>query len=179
MDVRILASSDPDDDSFIIEEGIYGDNYATISSDRTTISGLEANFSNKDQRFGYRFFIYNASEYDAYLKSVDFLNYLGVDTNKVCTAMEGTNQAMVDAACEDIHFGLNIEGELVIDKSRNNFTTVKISKGDYIWVDIGIGYAGEELNEFYGLEGGNSLLPNGDFKVNFGDIKMNFSSLEG
>ena len=190
LDIRFLASDNVNDTSTTINgvgfnvssgevENILA-SPAMISSDGTTISGLSATFNNKDQVVQYFFCIYNNSQYDAYLKAVDFLDYTGATTNKVCTALEGTTQSLVDDACEDIHIGVDVVGETtVMDTSASGFTSVKIPKGEIIYVDLTIAYAGDVSNEEAFETNGSALLPNGDFKINFGDIKFSFSSLEG
>ena len=188
LDIKFLASEDVNDTSTTVDGMVVaadgGDttnmsaNVATISSDGTTISGLGVTFSDKDQAVYYDFYIYNNSEYDAYLKAIDFLNYEGTETNKVCTALEGTTQSLVDDACEDIHIGLGVGATNVIDTSQSGFTSVKIPSGEIVSAVITIIYAGDLLNEELGTSG-SALLPNGDFKINIGDIKFSYSSLEG
>ena len=173
LDVKFLASSDKEDTTTSIT-GTLNDataaSTATIENDGLTISNLGATFSDKGQSVEYDFYIYNNSEYDAYLKAVEFLNYTGVETNKVCTALTGTTQSLVDSACSDISLTINIAGEDVLNTKTSNFMSPKITKGETIPVKITIDYNGDE---------NSSLLPNGDFKINFGGIKLNYSSLEG
>ena len=189
LDIKFLASEDPEDMSITIEgildalgdntESAVAANPATISSDRATISGIGATFNNKDEAVGYDFYIYNNSEYDAYLKGVDFLNYTGAETNKVCTALTGTTQSLVDDACQDIHIVVTVGETTAIDTSASGFTSTKIPKGEVIPVYLTIVYAGDVINEEAFETNGSALLPNGDFKINFGDIKFSYSSLEG
>ena len=55
-----------------------------------------------------------------------------------------------------------------------------IPSGEIVPINIGIVYVDESFSFLLGKpDGGTSILPNGDFKVNFGDVKFNFSSLEG
>ena len=181
LDVQILASDNVDDPSTTVDGIGYSMsiggldetiivNSATISSDRTIISGLGGTFSNKYQSIMYMFQVYNNSEYDAYLKSVDFLDYIGADTNKVCTALEGTTQSLVDAACEDVHVLVAIGDVEVMDTSESGFSSVKVAKGETEDLMLFIVYGSEEMDD-------STVLPNGNFKINFGGIKLNFSSL--
>lgn len=183
LDVRILASNNPNDTSTIINgEAVVGENIivnpATITSNGTAISGVGFTFSDNGQGVMYEFYVHNNSEYDAYLKSVEFLNYMGHETNKVCTALEGTTQSMVNDACDAIVIGLAADfdgdngisdGEALYD-TIGNISQVKIPKDGIILGTLLIAYIGDSTS---------AILPNGDFKVNFGDIKLNFSSLEG
>ena len=181
LDVRFLASADPEDTSTIINAETSSGTTAspaTILGDGKTIGGVWFTFNNNAQSVKYDFYIYNNSEYDAYLKSVEFLNYAGADQNKVCTALEGTNQDMVDEACDSIVaiIGADFNGdnelfenEIIYD-SMSNISSIKIPKGGITLATLAILYVGDSTS---------AILPNGDFKINFGDIKLNFSSLEG
>ena len=181
LDIKFLASADPNDTNTIIN-GKAGDagiivNPATINGDGTTISGIGFTFDNDKHMVNYDFYIYNNGEYDAYLKSVDFLNYTGAETNKICTALKGTNQSLVDDACEFILIGVgadfngdstvSLTSEILFNETIIDDTSIKIPKGEILLGQIAILYVGD-----------NVILPNGDFKINFGDIKFNFSSLE-
>lgn len=173
LDVKILASSNTGDTSKTVAGTLKGATSAldaTISSDGLTISNLGATFNNKNQSVEYNFYIYNNSEYDAYLKKVEFLNYSGKEVNKVCTAVNGTTQSLVDAACNDISLSINVGGETVIDTKDANFTVPKITKGQTTAAKIIISYNGGD---------NSAALPDGDFKINFGGIKLSYSSLVG
>lgn len=140
-------------------------NDATIAGDASSISGLTATFTDKGQSVDYDFYIYNASEYDAYLRKVTFENYTGQNKNKVCTAIGATNVELVANACDDITLSISVGGENVTSTLEDGFSTPEIEHGKTIPVKITISYAGD------------SLLPNGDFKINFGAIKLSYSSL--
>lgn len=173
LDVKFLASDDTEDTTIEIPFNLNdatAAGAATIGNDGLTINGLGATFSNKGQSVEYDFYIYNNSEYDAYLKKVEFLNYTGKQVNKACTALTGTTQGLVDAACEDISLTIAIAGEDVVDTQTSDFTSPMIGKGKTVPVKITINYDGGE---------NSALLPNGDFKINFGGIKLNYSSLVG
>lgn len=180
LDMKFLASEDPNDTNTSINavssSEVISANLATISTDGTTISGMGVTFSDKDQTVDYGFYIYNNSEYDAYLNAVDFLNYTGADANKVCTALTGTTQSLVDDSCNDItvvvSFDTDGDGgfDSVVDTGTSGFTSIKVSKGAIVPALISIKYDGSSTS---------SILPDGDFKINFGEIKFSFSSLEG
>ena len=173
LDVKILASSNAGDTSKTVAGTLNGATSAldaTISTDGLTISNLDATFNDKNQSVEYDFYIYNNSEYDSYLKKVEFLNYSGNSINKVCTAVSGTTQSLVDAACEDISLTIDIGGETVLDTKDANFTVPKITKGQTSAAKIVISYNGGD---------DSAVVPNGDFKINFGGIKLSYSSLVG
>ena len=138
-----------------------------ISDDYLSISGGSLNLNNVNQGVMFSVGIYNHSEYPAYLNSVDFLDYLNTDSFKVCTAVGGTDQDLVDQACEGISVNFLINN---LEFNDSNFNDVDLS-------NIVIP-SGEGLNFFisiaYELD---AVIPNGDFKFNFGGIKFNFSSV--
>ena len=172
LDVKFTVTNDKEDTSTTITPTLndaVAANPATISNG-TTISGLNATFSDKGQSVEYNFFVYNNSEYDAYLKNVDFLNYTDSNQNKVCTAVSGTSATMVATACNDIVLSIDIAGSTAIITSASSFTTPKIVAGQIVPVKVTIEYKNDETT---------SQLPNGDFKIKFGGIKLNYSSLQG
>lgn len=141
-------------------------NAATIAADASTINNLGVVFTDKNQTVTYDFFIYNASDYDAYLRKVEMLNYASESTNKVCTPIGTTDADLVANACEDISLSIEIGDNVVMETKEDTFTAPEIgSKAQPIPVRVTIAYAGD------------SLLPNGDFKINFGSIKLTYSSL--
>ena len=173
LDVRILASNDVEDTNKTVAATLNDATSAldaTISADGLTISNLGATFSDKNQSVEYDFYIYNNSEYDSYLKKVEFLNYTGKEINKVCTAVNGTTQSLVDESCEDISLTITVAGETIVDTKDANFSVPKIDKGETVAAKITIAYDGGE---------GTAILPDGDFKIEFGGIKLSYSSLEG
>jgi len=77
---------------------------------------------------------------------------------------------MVNSACEDIVLSIDIAGSTAISTNATSFTTPKIEAGEVTPVKVTIEYKDDETT---------SQLPNGDFKINFGGIKLGYSSLEG
>ena len=145
----------------------------TISDDYTTISGGSVTFTGVSQSVIYQIVGINNSEYDAYLKDVEFLDYGETGEFKVCTALPGTSQDLVDEACEGIYILLSSgegEGSILFDS-----TTVDEIDFSSIFIPSGIEFVCN-LTIYYNV---NSVVPNGDFKINFGGIKFDFSSLEG
>ena len=65
----------------------------------TSLSDIHVTLTEPGQVVFYQFYIYNAGEYDAYIDSVNF-------GEKVCTAGDGTSDALVQAACDDIFLTL-------------------------------------------------------------------------
>lgn len=171
LDVKILASNTTTDTTKTVVGELDGATSAldaTISDDGLTISGLGATFDGKGQSVEYDFYIYNNSEYDAYLKKVEFLNYTGEQKNKVCTAVNGTTQTLVDASCNDISLTIEVGGEEVINTQDSNFSSPGITKGTTVAAKIIITYNDGT---------GTAKLPDGDFKINFGGIRLSYSSL--
>ena len=142
-----------------------------ISEDNSTISGGSVTLNNPGQSVKYRFGIHNNSEYVAYIKSIDFLGYGGTNEFKVCTALSGTEQTLVDEACDDININFSMADGFV----KFDDVTVK----DWTWNNVGLSrktITNVEMSITYNAD---AVVPNGDFKINFGDIKFSFSSISG
>ena len=143
----------------------------TISEDRTSISVGSVNFNSSGLLVEYLIVLFNHSEYDAYFKKIEFLNYGETGEFKVCTALPGTSQDLVDQACDNIHVYLSLaNGNVTIDSSnvdKYDFDVIKeyIDNGEFLPILLSIVYDED------------AVVPNGDFKINFGGIKFKFSSL--
>lgn len=131
-----------------------------------TVNNLTAKFTNKGQSATYKFFIYNGSDYTAYLKSATMKD---VETGKKikCTAGTGTNATMVETACGDISLSVKVGDELTeIFKTPTTFATHSIEKKTGVPVEVTISYAGE------------TTVPDGDFTVEFGELTLSYSSAQ-
>lgn len=147
---------------------------ATIVNTGTnpTISGLHADFTDKNQTVTYSFFVHNASDYVAYLRSVTFANATDSDSYKKCTAGTDTTESTVNsasgAACDDVSLKISVGGD------EYNTTNAAIS-GKSINVD---GYTPVIVTISYATETTTHPLPDGDFSVAFGDITLGYSSID-
>ena len=129
-----------------------------------TISNLNATFTKPGQSVTYEFYAYNDGELDAFLKSIIYSNVTGESSNKVCTAAVGTTDSLVQSACTGISVKVGNESSTIGSvASISNHSLVK-KTGEKIIVII-------EFAE-------NAQVTDGDFSVSFGDIALNYSSVD-
>lgn len=150
----------------VSHETIVTANDATISNTGDpTITGLKANFTAPGQSVTYSFYAHNAGEYPAYLKSVVYENVTDETSAKVCTAAEGTDPAKVKEACKAISVTVTV-GSAQFTGSQASITSHSLAIDAYEPVVVKIEYAtaGERAD--------------GDFSVAFGDIALNYSSID-
>ena len=131
-----------------------------------TISGLGANFTAPGQKVEYVFYIANSGELEAYLKNIYFKNVEGMESTKVCEAKPGTNLSLVNEACQDIVLKVKIGNDFETNRSLNNILNYSISKGMFEKVTVSLEYIT------------NGRRTDGDFKVIFGDVALDFSSMD-
>ena len=161
--LKTVFPSNISDDSIVVEPLV-------ISDDNVSINVGSITFNNVGQSVKYSLGIANESEYPAYIKSFDFLNYDNSDSFKVCTAVNGTDQSLVDQACEGIKVSINYGGGLINEDDVNfdglNWKFSMSQKVNSV-ASLKVSITYEE----------DAVVPNGDFKVNFGSIKFSFSSV--
>lgn len=131
-----------------------------------TISKLSATFTEPGQSVVYKFYAYNAGELNAYLKSIVFSNVIGQNTTKICTAGQGTTDALVQKACDKISVKIKVGNELETTTGKASITGHALSKGIGELVTVTLEYeAGADRAD-------------GDFTVAFGNITLNYSSVD-
>lgn len=130
------------------------------SVEASTVGDLSAAFTAPGQSVTYTVDAKNAGKYIAYLTNVTF-----AAPEKTCTAKEGTTQAYVDLACENISLTLKV-GDEVITSGTTSYTN-EIAIGGTTPVEVTIAYAEVE----------GQTLADGDFDVEFGDIQLTYSSV--
>lgn len=131
-----------------------------------TISKLSATFTEPGQSVVYKFYAYNAGELNAYLKSIVFSNVIGQNTTKTCTAGQGTTDALVQKACDKISVKIKVGNELETTTGKASITGHALSKGNGELVTVTLEYeAGADRAD-------------GDFTVAFGNITLNYSSVD-
>lgn len=131
-----------------------------------TISKLSATFTEPGQSVVYKFYAYNAGELNAYLKSIVFSNVTDQNTTKVCTAGQGTTDALVQKACDKISVKIKVGNELETTTGKASITGHALSKGNGELVTVTLEYeAGADRAD-------------GDFTVAFGNITLNYSSVD-
>lgn len=138
----------------------------TLSSGSTTISGLTANFTEPGQTITYNFYVGNESEYDAYLRGIEFLNVNGASSNKVCTAGEGATATLVESACDAISMTVDVNGTTATS-TDTAISGNAVEKGAYVPVTITLTYASD------------GARADGPFNVSFGGIELDFSTVDG
>lgn len=140
---------------------------ATIdNSADPTISNLSATFTEPGQSVVYKFYAYNAGELNAYLKSIVYANAAGSNATKVCTAKEGTTDALVQKACENILVKVKVGNELETATGKASITGHSLAKKTGEMITVTLEYAaGAERTD-------------GDFSVAFGNITLNYSSAD-
>lgn len=131
-----------------------------------TISNLSATFTEPGQKVVYDFYAFNAGELKAYLKSIVYANVNGKTSNKVCTALEGTTDVLVQSACEGISVKVKVGSEAETSSGIASITNHMLAKGIGEKVTVTLEYAA------------NAERADGDFTVNFGDITLNYSSTD-
>lgn len=131
-----------------------------------TISNLSATFTEPGQSVVYKFYAYNAGELNAYLKSIVFSNVAGQNATKICTAGQGTTDALVQKACEKISVKVKVGNEIETTTGKASITGHTLAKDNGELVTVTLEY-----------EAGAGRA-DGDFSVAFGDIILNYSSAD-
>lgn len=143
---------------------------ATLAPDAvmtgTSISGLSATFTAPGQSVSYTIYAHNASTVYAYLNSITLGNVDGEETNKICTANTGTDEASVSRACEGISLSVKVGAETATTASIADINNHGLDKGANEPIVITIDYAE------------NSYTADGDFSVDFGNIQLLYKSVD-
>lgn len=130
-----------------------------------TIKNLSAVFTEPGQYVEYSFYAYNTGKYTAFLNGVLFGNVNGKDSKKVCTPLIGARPDLVERVCGDIKITVDINSSTFNDTTdtienhtleRNSAEPIKV-KFTYV---------------------NNDNYADGDFEVSFGDITLNYSSVD-
>lgn len=130
------------------------------------IKNLSATFTEPGQKATYSFYAYNAGHLQAYLKSIIYGNVSDNTTNKVCTAKEGTTDALVQKACSGISVKVKVGSEAETNSSVASISNHALTKGQAEPVTVTLEYAQD------------ADRADGDFTVAFGDITLNYSSVD-
>ena len=153
-------------------KAIIDNTYASEQSPK--ITDLRADFTEPGQTVSYSFFVYNAWEYDAYLKNIT------IDSTKECTAKEGTLSddettrnaqiAKINNACNGISISIKVGNDNAVSETTNNIDNhVLRAEGS----NGGTGFEPVVVTITYAA---NSSVADTDFDVTFGDITLNYSS---
>ena len=164
----VIFSSDANSlktDAVVANPSNLGDSATIDNSSNPTISGLNAKFTAPNQSVTYTFYARNTGEFLAYLNYITFTNVEGASSNKVCTASDGTSQALVDQACNGISMSVKVGDLEEVTTSQNNIQNHTLAPNTSEVVTVTISYAE------------NAALADGPFEVSFGDISLIYSSI--
>ncbi len=140
---------------------------ATIdNSSDPVIKNLSATFKEPGQKAVYTFYAYNAGELEAFLKSIVYENVSSKSSNKVCTAGEGTTDALVQKACDGIFLKVKVGTEAETSSGIASINNHSLAKGVSEEITVTLEYAS------------NAERVDGDFTVSFGDVTLNYSSVD-
>lgn len=129
------------------------------------IKNLSATFKEPGQKAVYTFYAYNAGELEAFLKSIVYKNVSDKASNKVCTAGEGTTDALVQKACEGISLKVKVGTEAETSSGIASISNHSLGKEKSEEITVTLEYAS------------NATRADGDFTVSFGDVTLNYSSV--
>lgn len=124
------------------------------------ITNLSATFTEPGQSATYTFYAYNAGEYLAYLNSIVFQG------SKACTAKTGTNQNLVNTACNGITLSVKVGSESATTTSIANITSHSLATDASEEIVVTISYADD------------AGRADGDFDVSFPDILLTYESAD-
>ncbi len=140
---------------------------ATIDNTKDpTISNLSATFTEPGQTAEYNFYAYNAGELTAYLKSIVFSNVSGQTSTKVCTAGTDTTDTLVQSACNGISLSVKVGTENATTSGIASISNHSLAKGASELITVTLKYAED------------ATRADGDFTVAFGDVTLNYSSVD-
>ena len=122
------------------------------------ISGLSTIFTEPGQVAVYTVYARNEGEYTAYLNNVNFIG------NKVCTAEAGTNDSLVQSACNDIHVRVIVDNKLYNETTPITGHSLEKNTADTILIVL----------EYVG----SGARADGAFKITFPDIALVYSTID-
>lgn len=131
----------------------------------TAITNLSAVFTEPGQYVVYSFYAYNTGRYDAYLNDVTFKNIDGKNVNKECIALPGTRDDLVRQVCGDIQITVQV-GSAIFKQTTNKIQNHILNRNAAEVVTIKFTYVN------------NDHYADGDFEIDFGDITLNYSSVD-
>ena len=144
------------------------------SSQSPKITDLRADFTEPGQSVVYSFYVYNAWEYDAYLKNII------IDSTKECTAKEGTlssdettaaqQREKIAAACEGISVSVKVGNDAAVKTTTSDINNHVLPNNGH---NGATGFEPVVVTITYAE---NSSVSDTDFNVRFGDITLNYSS---
>lgn len=168
FDVNFSISNVSEQDGNVLGIGTndsIGDTAVIDNSDSPTITGLKAYFTEPGQKVTYSFYAHNAGNYVAYLNSIVYENVLGETSSKVCTAVSGTDLTLMEAACDKIRVTVNV-GQDTYTETNSDISNHLLSPDHYEEIIVSIEYVSD------------TSRADGDFKVAFGNIALNYGTVD-
>lgn len=150
-----------------LNQSTLGGNGRIDNNGSPKIRGLTANFTQPGQSVSYRVYIVNTGKYTAYLTNLVF-NSPGGSFN-ACTPLGNTSSSLVATACSDIYVTVQIGNQTFRSDGVNleqTISNMSLAPGQNHQVTITITYT----------DSGN--YTDGDFRVTFGDIYIQYRSLD-
>ena len=123
----------------------------------TTIAGMSAAFVSPGDEVSYTLYVVNEGAYNAYLTSINFLE------NKVCTALEDTQDTLVQEACNGISATLSVAGIPYTETTQIQNHKLNKQTGELIQITL--------------KYDSNATRADGPFTVNFGKISLVYSTI--
>ena len=110
-DFNIVGSgSKTDTEDLVVEPEVSGgataDDGVIVNGSDVTSMTTKVYFTAPGQTASYTFYFYNIGSYDGYLKKIEFAPAENSELNKVCIADEGTDETLVEQACESISISI-------------------------------------------------------------------------
>ena len=150
----------------VVTGSIQATNAIINNTSDPTISNLSATFTEPGQTATYSFYAYNAGELTAYLKSIIYGNATGETATKVCKAKEETTDELVQKACNGISLKVKVGSEAETASGLGSISGHSLAKTKAEAITVTLEYAA-------GAE-----RADGDFTVSFGDVTLNYSSVD-
>lgn len=127
------------------------------------ITNLGANFTGPGQKVKYKFFVYNAGEYTAYLNNITYKNIGKSTASKLCITNEGQTTGSVKEACDNIRITVHID-DIITTQTLLNINNKFLRPRTAQPIEITIEYLDDVQ------------YPTDTFDVLFGDIELNYSN---
>lgn len=130
-----------------------------------TITNMYAVFTEPGQYVEYTFYSFNTGKYLAYLNEVNFKNISGETLTKKCTPLIGAREDLVQAVCGDIELSIQV-GPTLFKATNNNINSHTLAREASEKVKVKIVYTN------------NDHWADGDFEVSFGNITLDYGSVD-
>ncbi len=130
-----------------------------------TITNLSAVFTEPGQSVTYSFYAYNTGKYLSYLNEVNFKTIDGEAVSKKCVASQGARDDYVQAVCGDIELSIKV-GLSLFKETDNDISNHTLAREASEPVTVKIAYLD------------NDHWADGDFEVYFGDITLDYASID-